>query len=361
MRIAYVTHLGSEGGAERIHASVCPFLQKVGHDVTLFVLDRRNGLASTWWREAGIRFFVRPRTPFINRRHRMYWLSQHFEKWKPDLIWTSMDLAASLGQILGRQLNIPVVSWHHNSGNFLYDSLVYSGERTSLWIGDSRATTDMLSRYLPANKVAYWPPYLFEEGTFQPAQPWLPNTPLRLGVVGRLCLDKGYDTLIKALFLLDADTLSIPFHITVVGDGPERERLQALVIRHNLQKYITFAGFMPNPRAFLSSLHLYLQPSIGEGFCIAAHEAMQVGLPVIASQVGELRYSVQNDQTGWSIPPNDPIALRDALKFALHNPHLLAPMGQNARRYVSENFSSEKFIQNGNAVLQKIHNLTGLK
>ena len=97
---------------------------------------------------------------------------------------------------------------------------------------------------------------------------------------------------------------------------------------------------MLNPYSFLSSLHLYLQPTRYEGFCISAHEAMQVGLPLIASHVGELKYSVQNGKTGWSVPPNDPIALRDALKFALHNPHLLAPMGQNARHYVSENFNS---------------------
>ena len=276
------------------------------------------------------------------------------------MIWTAEDLSTSVGQILGQKLNIPVVSWH-NTDYFLYNSLLYNGDLTSLWVGDCRATTDTITRFLPADRVATWPPQLFEEDTFQLAQPWMPNTPLHFGSVGRLTWQKGYAILILALSLLDADTLSIPFHITIVGDGSDRKQLESLVVRHNLQKYITFAGKTLNPRPFLSSFHLYLQPSRFEGFCISVHEAMQVGLPVIASHVGELKYSVQNDQTGWSVPPNDPIALRDALKFALHNPHLLAPMGQNARHYVSENFSSEKFVQNGNAILQKIHDLTGLK
>ncbi|MBO5996834.1 MAG: glycosyltransferase family 4 protein [Acetobacter sp.] len=363
MRIACIIDGIYIGGSERLNVRVSSFLQKAGHDVVVFSIfapSERNERCTSWWKEAGIRLFVRPRTPFINHRHRMFWLSQHFKKWKPDLIWTSPYHPAILGQTLGHKLNIPVVSWNFGA-MFFHDSFVYNDDRTCLWVGDCRAATDTLARYLPAERFANWPPNLFNEGTFQLAQPWSPNTPLRLGSVGRLAFQKGYDVLIKALSLLDADTLSIPFHITIVGDGSEREKLEALVMRRNLQKYVTFAGAMLDPRSFLSSLHLYLQPSRYEGFCNAAHEAMQVGLPVIASDVGELKYSVQNDQTGWFVSPDDPIALRDALKFALHNPHLLAPMGQNARHYVSENFSSEKFVQNGSTVLQKIHDLTGLK
>ena len=364
MRIAYIIDRITIGGAERLGVSVTSFLKKAGHDVAVFSLSiplGRERSSFSWWKEAGIRLFVRPRMPFINRRHRVFWLSQHFKKWKPDLIWTTLDFSTLLGQILGQKLNIPVVSWRNSSDMFLLDSLVYSNDLTCLWVGDCRATTDTITRFLPADRVATWPPQLFEEDTFQLAQPWVPNTPLHFGSVGRLTWEKNYAILILALSLLDANTLSIPFHITIVGDGCDRKKLESFVMRRNLQKYITFSGKTLNPYPFLSSLHLYLQPSCAEGFCISAHEAMQVGLPLIASHVGELKYSVQNDQTGWSVPPNDPIALRDAIKFALHNPHLLAPRGKNARRYVSENFSSEKFIQNGNAVLQKIHDLTGLK
>ncbi|MBO6091033.1 MAG: glycosyltransferase, partial [Acetobacter sp.] len=317
MRIALVTDIvGNAGGTERLHTAVCSFLQKAGHDVTLFVLDGR-GRASSWWREAGICFFLRPRTLFINRRHRMYWLSEHLKKWKPDLIWTCLERSTLLGSTLGHEINIPVVSWY-NMGHWCLHLLAENRDRVCLWIGDSRSAGDLLTQCLPADRIATWPPHLFNEGTFQLAQPWKPGTPISIGSLGRLAFQKGYEIVIKALYLLDADTLSIPFHITIVGDGPERNRLKNLITQYNVQRYIHFTGAsLEDPRSFLSSLHLYLQPSMGEGFCIAAHEAMQVGLPVIASNVGELKYSVQNDQTGWSIPPDDPIALRDALKFAL--------------------------------------------
>lgn len=364
MRIAYIVNSAGLGGAEVPIPAICRVLQESGHEVTIFALHKGGGLSLPLWEKAKLNVSIR----HGNRKDHLaalFWLYKHLQTWKPDLIWTSLVRSTLLGQIIGQKLNTPVVSWRNTSKpKFINRTLLRLCHSTScLWIGDSQATTDALIHDFPFSsygKVACWPIFQANPSALQ-AQPWKPNTPLHLGSIGRLAPEKGYDILIKAISLLDEKTLSIPFHITIIGEGPERQKLQSLINQHNLQNYITLAGFLRNPQPFFSSIHLYLQPSQFEGFCIAAHEAMQAGLPIIASHVGELKYSVQNNKTGWSIQPNNPITLSNTIKNALLNPHTLAPMGQNARNYVSQTFSPEDFVKNGNIVLEKIYNLTDLK
>ncbi|MBO6037948.1 MAG: glycosyltransferase family 4 protein [Acetobacter sp.] len=363
MRIAYIINSAGFGGAELPTPTICRVLQEAGHEVIVFVLCKGDGLSLPLWKKSKLNVFIR----HGNRKDHLaalFWLFQHFQTWKPDLIWTSLVRSTLLGQIIGQKLNIPVVSWRNTVKPKLINHILLRlcHSASCLWIGDSQATTKYLTRklHIPPEKVTYWP--IFQATPSAPhAKPWQQGLPLHLGSLGRLSPEKGYDILIKAVSLLDEKTLSIPFHITIVGEGPERQNLQSLINQHNLQNHITLVGFLHNPHPFLSSLHLYLQPSQFEGFCIAAHEAMYAGLPVIASHVGELKYSVQNNKTGWSIQPNNPITLSNTIKNALLNPHTLAPMGQNARNYVSQTFSPEDFVKNGNIVLEKIYNLTDLK
>lgn len=100
--------------------------------------------------------------------------------------------------------------------------------------------------------------------------------------------------MIAALARLRADGFRppVPFEITIAGDGGEGERLAALADTAGNGE-LRFAGYTPAPQAFLAGLHLYLQPSRREGFCIARHEALTAGLPIVASRVGELAFSVR--------------------------------------------------------------------
>ena len=362
MRIAYVINSTGFGGAECPVPAICRVFQEAGHEVTVFALYKRDALALPAWKKAKLNVIVRSGN---SKDHfsALLWLYKNMRTYKPDLIWTSLIRSTLLGQIVGQTLRIPVVSWQHSEHLSFYNRvLLYLRRQASrLWIADSQSVADMTTRvlHIPQEKLMCWP--IFRADPSHIAQPWQPGTPIRFGSLGRLHPVKGYDILLKAISLLDSETFSIPFHITIAGEGPDHQKLQHLISHYNLQNHVTLAGFLQNPHPFLASLHLYLQPSLWEGFCIAAHEAMQVGLPIIASYVGELKYSVQNDETGWSIPPSNPFILSDAIKNALRNPHLLAPMGTRAKAYIDQKFSPEIFTKNGNLILQKIHTLTGLK
>jgi glycosyltransferase involved in cell wall biosynthesis len=119
-------------------------------------------------------------------------------------------------------------------------------------------------------------------------------------------------------------------------------------------KELRLTGYADRPQEFLAGLHLYLQPSRSEGFCIAAHEAMVAALPVLGSAVGEMPHSIQDGITGHVVPPDNPEALADRLHQLLCDPAALHRMGNAARSVVMERFSEAQFIAAGTAAISRL-------
>jgi glycosyltransferase involved in cell wall biosynthesis len=141
--------------------------------------------------------------------------------------------------------------------------------------------------------------------------------------------------------------------VTLSGEGAGRAQLEAALREAGIDN-VRLPGFDERPREFLASLHLYLQPSRAEGLCIAAHEAMQAGLPTIVSAVGELPWSVRPGKTGLVVPPADPEALAHALMTLLARPQRLAAMGAASRARVLERFGAAAFASAGAAVFSRL-------
>jgi glycosyltransferase involved in cell wall biosynthesis len=146
---------------------------------------------------------------------------------------------------------------------------------------------------------------------------------------------------------------TVPFELCIAGAGDQHAALEAAIAEAGLTN-VRLSGFEADPRAFLAGLHLYLQPSRSEGLCIAAHEAMQAGVPTIVSAVGELPYSVRDGETGLVVPPEDPEALAQALVWLLSHPERLASMGASARARVLERFGAAAFDRAGTEVFRRL-------
>ncbi|MEO7241138.1 MAG: glycosyltransferase family 4 protein, partial [Sphingomicrobium sp.] len=273
---------------------------------------------------------------------------------RPDIIWTSLSRATLLGQLVGARRRIPVVSWQHAA--FLRPAnrrLLRTTRRlTALWVGDSAAVTDFTARELgvPPSRLATWPIFAGDAAAPQAAA-WQPGQPLRIASLGRLHPVKGYDVLIAALARLAPG--GQPFEMTIGGDGDQRAQLQADAAKAGLTN-LTLAGFVADPQAFLAAQHLYVQPSRSEGFCVAAHQAMQAGLPVIASDVGELAHSIVPGVTGDLVPPGDAAALAAALRRCLDHPAALHNMGVAARARLLATFSEDQFRRGAAAIYQRL-------
>ncbi|WP_238996858.1 glycosyltransferase [Entomobacter blattae] len=360
-KIAYVINSLEGGGAALPLPSLIEIMKNNGYTVEVFALTLRDGKALENIKRTGTPVHVRTGKE-ENNLAAFFWLYFKIKDYHPNLIWTSLTRATLLGQIVGLLCHIQVVSWQHagylKPANLTLLRLLK--RIPALWIGDSQAITDLTHKRLaiPKNKLVTWP--IFKANPAAPlASPWEKGQVVRIGSLGRLHPVKGYNILLEALaLLLDSQDIWHEFQLTICGEGDERVSLQNRIntLKSSLSKpfHITLLPFTPQPEEFLSTLHVYVQPSRSEGFCVAAHEAMQAGLPVIASQVGQLAYSVKNGETGYLVPPGDAQALAKVLLNILSDPSSLATMGRKAREEILTAYSAENFEKTGNQILSRL-------
>lgn len=145
---------------------------------------------------------------------------------------------------------------------------------------------------------------LFHPGRLDPS-----SGPSRLAYVGRLAPEKGVADLLDAVAQLPS-----PPPVVIIGDGPERARLQ----RRAASLPVTWAGATPQGgiAPLLRASDLFCQPSHMEGVPNATLEAMACGLPVVATRVGGLP-EVVTPETGILVEPRQPAALAKALREGL--------------------------------------------
>lgn len=357
VRVAYVINSVEGGGAALPVPSIARIIRNQGAEVRVFALTRRDGRALAPMRQAGVEAEVREGGE-TDHLAAAIWLARQLRGWGATHLWTSLSRATLLGLVLGPMLGLPVICWQHAAflkpWNRRLLRLLQS--RAVLWVGDSRSVTELTAARLAVarERLLTWPIF-FADPAMPQARPWRAGEALHFGSLGRLHPVKGYDVLIEALARLHASgfTPPVPLDIAIAGEGAEKPRLEALAREYRVPG-LRFVGYAENPRAFLGGLHLYLQPSRSEGFCIAAHEALAAGLPVIGSAVGELPHSILEGRTGFLAPPADADALAARIAGASSNPGALQPMGEAARQDMFVRFSQESFAAAGAAIWQRI-------
>jgi len=339
---------------------VTQVMRDSGAEVAVFALRRRSGQALPFMEKSGLDVYFREGNKNVAKDivPGLFWLIKQLKAWQPTHLWTSLTKATLLGQIAGQYLNIPVISWQHNAFLKPWNKhlLRLRKKRSRLWIADSNHIGTMTNKSLgvPSEQIKVWP--IFAANPEAPvAQCWEPGSAIRIGSLGRLHPNKGYDILLQALNIMKSQgfTPPAPLEITIAGDGDCRQELTR-IIEHSEIDYVHLPGFLSPATDFLATLHLYIQPSRNEGFCIAAHEAMQAGLPVIASSVGEMQFTISPGNTGYTVPPEDPHALAKALIRSLQEPEKLYAMGQTARDQLLKTYSHDRFRELGQSILRLI-------
>jgi glycosyltransferase involved in cell wall biosynthesis len=355
-RIAYVINSVEGGGAALPVPAVAKVLQAQGAELRVFALTARDGRALPAMEAAGLEPLVRQGG---ERDHAaaLRWLARETQAWGATHLWTSLSRATILGLIAGPRIGLPVIAWQHAAFLKPWNRRILRllQGRARLWIADSlsvsQQTRDRLG--VPAARLETWPIFAADP-TLPVADPWQPGMPLRLGSLGRLHPVKGYDVLAEALVRLRTDgfVAPAPLELSIAGEGAERGALEALVRQHDLP--VTLTGYSNDPAAFLQRQHLYVQPSRSEGFCISVHEAINAGLPVVATRVGEPAQTIRNGVNGWLAAPSNAHALARALRAALLKPDTLANMGRIGREDLLERYSRSRFEAIGAAIWQRV-------
>jgi len=353
MKIAYVINSVEGGGAALPVPAITQVMRENGHEVIVLALTRRDGRAIKPMLQAGLTVHVREggRKDHLAA---LLWLNREIGEQKPDLIWTSLTRATLLGQLVGLRRRLPVVSWQHSArlkpANARLLRLMRGLSR--LWIADSTCVELETERKLglPPSKLTCWPIFRASHD-FPIAVPWSEDGPIRIGSLGRLHPVKGYDVLCAAARLLRKIEGLPEFEVHIAGEGEERDRLAELIARDRLP--VILDGYNADPKEFLSSLQIYVQPSQWEGLCLAAHEALLCGVPVIASEAGELPHTI-TESCGRIVPPNDPDSLALAMAELLRAPARLSAMGATGRERVLSRFDAASFDRRGREILARL-------
>ena len=187
--------------------------------------------------------------------------------------------------------------------------------------------------------------------------------PFEVLFVGRLVQRKGVSVLIDAMARIHA---RVPVHLSIVGAGPERSRLEAQVGRLALEREVEFWGQVPASRLLeaYSKANVFVLPAVEdargdtEGLGVVLLEAMSHGVPVVGSRIGGIVDIVIQDETGLLVPPADADALASAIRALAENPALAERLGQGGRRHVGQHFSWETVTKKWNMVYRSCHRAT---
>ncbi len=174
--------------------------------------------------------------------------------------------------------------------------------------------------------------------------------------VGRLVPEKGYRYLIQALNLLSTKYQFPKFSATILGEGESKDELSRMVDRHHLSDRMHLTGFCEDIFPILSSANLFVLPSLHESAPNALIEAMEMGLPCIASDVGGVSDLIEDGKSGLLVPAADSEALARAIYRALTDATLADAMGEQARAKIHRLFNNEKSIRQLEAVYREVLN-----
>ena len=256
---------------------------------------------------------------------------------RPDLVHVNMATAANNRHLIGLcgLLRIPTVATLHIVAPLestaqtailrrAYGRLagfIAVSEETRRQLGDDLAVAGVR---VIANGVEERPPLAGKEG------------PFRVGAMGRLTEQKGFDVLIDAVRRL-ADE-GVPMETVIAGDGPDRAELAARANGLGVE----LRGFVDDVPGFHAELSAFCLPSRWEGLPFALLEAMMSGLPCVASDVGDVRLAL--DGAGLVVTPDDPAALASALRELASSPERRRELGAAAHERARERFGAEKMV-----------------
>lgn len=285
---------------------------------------------------------------------------------RPDHIRAHFLFSASLAAMwLARFLDAPFSITCHTTEIQLPTSLIHHAVREATFVAAITNETRQFVRGIRGDEENV---YIIRNGIdltqfSYEHDPDREGVPLILGV-GSLRDKKGFDSLIQACALLQQQGL--PFNCEIIGDGPERAALEALLAHLNLTEAVHLAGSKPFSevlQAFRKAT-LFVMPSrrpqrsTRDGLPTVIIEAMAAGVPVIATDFAGIPDLVIHEETGLLVPPEDFQALADAMKRIIEDAELGVKLAQGGRLRVGQKFDVQQTIRELEELIRKDINLS---
>jgi glycosyltransferase involved in cell wall biosynthesis len=160
-----------------------------------------------------------------------------------------------------------------------------------------------------------------------------------VGSAGRLVREKGYELLVEALTFVPTATA------VVVGEGPDRGRLESLARELGVEDRLVLTGWKEDVAPYLRGMDVFALPSRAEGLPLAILEAMEVGLPVVATDVGSVAEAVTAGRTGLLVPPGNVAAFAEALGRLVADQEMRTEYGNEGRAVWQTRFGATEMAR----------------
>jgi glycosyltransferase involved in cell wall biosynthesis len=360
-RILHIQRVKGIGGSERHLLGLLPALQRAGLDVRMCVLrSGRGDIFVDDMRQRGVDVVVHEAGPDLNPLL-LPSLVSDIRSFHPHIVHTHLVHADLHGQTAALMARVPAVSSVHAAPDFYRREPYRSAGRAVGRIAKRRiAISEHVARFVCDQGLA--PPdrirtihYGMDASGFRrtdaerdrarAALGLAPET-VAIGIASRLIPGKGHDVLIDAFAKAAAENPRL--RLLVVGEGPERAAAEAQAARQLPAGTFEFLGFVHEIADFMSAcdaIAFPTQPEFGEGFGLAALEAMAAGRPVISSDMGPLPEIIVDEVTGFVIPARSRDGFARAIARVGADADLRRRVGEAAAQRAHDTFSLDAMVE----------------
>jgi sugar transferase (PEP-CTERM/EpsH1 system associated) len=367
MRILHVAPSFGFGGMEKIICAVIQHTTKNNNTHTILALDG-DGRAREWIKQSDVQMW-----PFTKNSSRHLFFKDLFfalRKAQPDLLmtynWGSTD-AIWLGRLAGISKII-----HHEHGFNIDESIsttwrrdmirlavyhlasrivVVSQELETLLREKFRVSEAQISRISNGVDTSYYSPNDIERQRVRASLGYR-SSDIVLGFAGRLDPVKNLDLLVGILEC--SNPRDYPFRLLIVGDGPDRSRIEKRCHAVGIAPYVNFVGEQTDIRPYLLAMDVFLLTSLREQMPLTVLEAMAVGIPVIATNVGEIPYIIDHGINGFLQEARaSPEVFVQALRSVLC-PSQRKSLGDAARKKAVSHFKLDTMVRKYTSLIREV-------
>ena len=282
------------------------------------------------------------------------WLARELKQFRPDIVQGFLFHGNLVSRVAGWRAGVPVrlaghrvaeqgKSWHLWLDRFT-KSLVMRHICVSSGVADhvvqrlrlDRSKTTVIPNGIdPALKVA-------NDGRLRAELEIQTECQIMLAV-GRLHRQKGFDLLIDAVSRIRNTDENL--HLAIVGEGPERAALEAMVATRRCQNEVTLLGYRRDLPELMAGADLFVLSSRWEGMPNVVMQAMLSGIPVVAANVEGIEDLIVHEQSGLIVEKNNPEHLANALVRMLKDKELCQRLAGNAQTVIENQFTWEAAAQ----------------
>ncbi|KKT41600.1 MAG: Second mannosyl transferase [Candidatus Giovannonibacteria bacterium GW2011_GWA2_44_13b] len=379
MKVLFVITKSNWGGAQRYVYDMATSLPRENYEVAVAVGGQ--GLLAENLKLAGIRVVGIPHLErdinFLKELFSTIYLWKIFKDERPDIIHLNSSKVGGLGALAARALRLwdrwdrkgtdralweprvifTVHGWAFNERrNFIFQGVIYFLQWLTAFLSDRII---ILSRHdyrqaiemplIENEKFALLPLGIKVPEFLTPdkAREFLKIDPKQKNIIGTIAeftKNKGLEYLLEGIERLKTPDKKINCKVVIIGGGEDFEKMKKEIEDKKLQEDIILAGFVMGASKYLKAFDIFILPSLKEGLPYVVLEAMNAGLPIVASSVGGLTDLVENEKNGILIPPKNPDEIANSLSLLIKSKSMREKMGARSLELATQKFSFEKML-----------------